>query len=235
MGKPDPQGDTLIGDAIVEYLLYLRESAGAIALSDLGHGIHSIGRVVRLSPTGVTISCQDLGGSDIKLLVAHYEPSRSVHFLLQDGKEADPGFWVFPYPGSIQVRQERRNLRYTLNNAVLACWHSPCSTELVRGDVVDIGLGGFLASIYVSSEQLADTGGCEEGDQGVVVLRRDDLREWRGQAELRRRVLLDPPSDEKKGKHTPEFVLLGFAFQFADRQAMNELTDFFQGILGPIA
>ena len=234
MGKPDPQGDTLIGDAIVEYLLYLRESAGAIALSDLSHGVHGIGRVARLSQAGVTISSQDLRGSDSKLLVAHYEPSRSIHFLLRGGKEEEPGFWVFPYPGSIQVRRERKHLRYTLNSAVFASWHSQCSTELVRGDVVDIGIGGFLASIYVSSEQIADTSACHEGDQGVVLLRRDDAREWQGQSELRRRVALDPPA-EKKGKNSPEFVLLGFAFQFNEPQAMSELTDFFQGILGPIA
>lgn len=234
-GKPDSQGDVLVDDAIVEYLLYLRESGGAIALSDSRQGIHAIGRVARLSSQGVTISCRNSWDEDAKVLVAHYEPRRSVHFLLQGGKEEESGLWLFPYPSGIQIRQERKNLRYTVSSAVLATWYDLQGKELVSGDVVDIGLGGFLASIYVSSEQAPDTRTGKEGDRGQIVLRRNDSLQWKGQAELRRRVLLDPPADGKKAAGAAEFVLLGFAFQFSNPQAMNELTEFFQGVLGPAA
>ena len=234
-GEPDSQGGVLVDDAIVEYLLYLRESGGAIALSDLRRGMHGIGRVVRLSSRGVTIACENFCSAHAKFLVAHYEPRRSVHFLLQEGKEEEPGLWLFPYPSSIQIRQERKHLRYTVSSPVIATWYDLQGKELVSGDVVDIGLGGFLASIYVSSEHAPDARTGKEGDRGQIVLRRNDSQQWKGQAELRRRVLLDPPADGKKAAGAAEFVLLGFAFQFSNPQAMNELTEFFQGVLGPVA
>ncbi|MCE5359604.1 hypothetical protein [Candidatus Igneacidithiobacillus taiwanensis] len=234
MVVPELEAAPLTGTAVYEYLLYLQASGGAVALSDLRGKLHCMGRLSRLSRQGVTIFCRDLHEGVPEILVAHYEPNRSVHFLLSQGREEEPGSWCFPYPPSIQVRQERRHLRYTLSAAVLASWSSSCSAEAIRGDVVDIGLGGFLASIYVSSEQLVDTVSCREGARGVVTLRRDDGREWVGEAELRRRVPLAPPSEEKNETGS-EFVLLGFAFQFEDSSALNDLTDFFQGILGPIA
>ena len=234
MGVPELEANPLTGAAVHEYLLYLQASGGAVALSDPRGSLHCMGRICRLSRHGITIYCRDLHESFPELLLAHYEPSRSVHFLLRQGQEEKPGFWLFPYPASIQVRQERRHLRYTLVAPVVASWKSVCSTAVVRGDVVDIGLGGFLASIYVSSEQLADTASCEEGMRGTVALRRDDLREWTGEAELRRRVPLAPPTEEKNSTRS-EFVLLGFAFQFDNSSALNDLTDFFQGILGPTA
>ncbi|WP_308388388.1 hypothetical protein [Acidithiobacillus sp. AMEEHan] len=51
-GEPDSQEGVLVDDAIFEYLLYLRESGGAIALSDPHQGTHGIGRVLRLSSRG---------------------------------------------------------------------------------------------------------------------------------------------------------------------------------------
>ena len=235
MEVPDQEEFSLSGDAVIDYLLYLQESASAVALQGMTQGIHGIGRVARLSREGVTIFCQNLQGTARNLLVGHYEPTRSLHFLLQNGREEAPGCWLFSYPSTVQVRQERKYLRYTLKGAVLASWHSECSKAPVRGDVVDIGLGGFLASIYMSSGQLADTGSCCKGDRGTVTLRREDQQQWQGLAELLRCVPLEVPGGGKKASREPEFVLLGFAFQFDDPQAMKELTEFFHGILGPIA
>ncbi|MCE5394201.1 MAG: hypothetical protein JJ693_06380 [Acidithiobacillus sp.] len=229
---------SLRGRAVTEFLLQLQASGQGLAVSDVAGGKSSTARIERLGVDRMQLAFTEEGQNRSNILVSLYQSERSAHFLLHDGKPEGNLVWTYGYPEQIQVQKNRQNLRYTLLEPVQAIWQPSSNVQTISGDVIDISLGGFLASIFVSTGIAQGPAfACEEGSEGRVLLHRGNGTSWQGEAVLRRKTIFRNLSENHtlNGTEPSGFILLGFAFQFHKNQDVQSMAAFFQGILGPVA
>jgi len=231
---PEEDWSEVAGAQIPEYLLDLRTSAIGINARRKRDGGRFAAHVGRLTHDLVEMVIHQVPGSDSPALCRGetiwcfvYAQEYALSFVLRVEEVQDDRFRA-DFPGAMWIRKERRHRRFIPRVPIQSTWRRPGASD-ITGDVMDIGLGGFLGGVNVVAHSDPESEPRED-DRGVVSLRRGDGAVWIGEGILRRVCWVGDPDDEE----SIAFVLLGFAFTFADEQGARRLTEFLDGFLEPL-
>ena len=219
---------------VPEYLLDLRTSARGISAMRKHDGRRFSVRMTRLTHDLVEMAVQPVpaGGHaylsrDETIWCFVYTREYALAFILRI-EDVQGDSFQSAYPTGMWIRKERRHKRFIPRVPMQCTWQRPGTSE-ITGDVMDIGLGGFLGGVnVVAHSDLASAP--QEGDRGSVSLSREDGVVWTGEGVLRRISWVGDPDNGELAA----FILLGFAFVFPDERGARQLTEFLDGLLEPM-
>lgn len=228
--------DIAPADKVPELLFALR-THGTVITIFRDHVQQTItAKITQLTAKTIRLTPQNSPLGDIqfhsswKTLCVSYARDYALCFLTH-AVVAETNAIELSYPMTVRIRKGRIHERFPLKVPMTARWEIDTKVT-VLGDVMDIGLGGFLGGMNVA---VFNDGSCifQRGDAGQITLTKSDGTQWQGLAELRREQPVTQEEqypDELIGPIIG-FSLLGFAFQFKDPQESLALEQFLDGTL----
>jgi hypothetical protein len=221
----------LDGTQVSEYLLDLRTTAMGIGAIRKNDGCRFSLRMARLTESRIEMVIDHVpAGEPVRITPVEtiwcfvYAQEYALSFVLMVEDALGESFHT-GYPVRMWIRKDRRHKRFIPRVPMQATWHRE-GTPDITGDVMDIGLGGFLGGVNVVTKAERDPV-LKEDDYGLVRLSRDEGTIWSGEGVLRR---ISWVGDRDHGELSA-FLLLGFAFVFRDEKGMRQLTEFLDGLL----